>query len=159
MGEKDDYAQVNIREEYRQMEESHEGSSASYAVGQEDPLQAGSLHPRLAWMMVYKETKSAVSVCQKFGISRKTFYKWLKRYQQSNGDSSSLTDRSRRPHHFPRATPKENIELLHKIREQTGFGQRRLRTYLEQNHNIVLSERTIWKILKKGEPDSPSLEV
>ncbi|MEW6511510.1 MAG: helix-turn-helix domain-containing protein [Bacteroidota bacterium] len=110
-------------------------------------------------MMVYNETKSATAVCNRFGISRKTFYKWLKRYQQSNGDSSSLTDRSRRPHHFPRATPKEKIELLHKIREETGFGQRRLRVYLEQKHNIVLSERTIWKLLKKTNGNAEHVEI
>ena len=141
------------------MDNSQEASSAAYASGHEDPLQNGSLHPRLAWMMMYQETRSATAVCQKFGISRKTFYKWLKRYQQSNGESASLTDRSRRPHHFPRATPKENIVLLYKIRQQTGFGQRRLRAYLEQNHHIVLSERTIWKILKKGDPQAESLEA
>lgn len=117
----------------------------------DDPLQAGSLHPRLAWIMVYKETKNAQAVCKRFGISRKTFYKWLKRYQESNGDSESLSDRSRRPHHFPRATPPERVALLYRLHEQTGFGQRRLRAYLEKNYNITLSERTIWKILKRGE--------
>jgi transposase len=141
------------------MENSQEAFSAAYGGNHEDQLQTGSLHPRLAWMMLYQETRSATAVCQKFGISRKTFYKWLKRYQQANGDSSSLTDRSRRPHHFPRATPQENIALLYKIRQQTGFGQRRLRAYLEQNHNIVLSERTIWKILKKGDLQPRSLEI
>jgi transposase len=127
-------------------------TSPSHAVTDpKDQLQAGSLHPRLAWMMVYNETRSAQAVCRKFGISRKTFYKWLRRYQDSNGNTSSLTDRSRRPHHFPRATPPENIQLLYRLREQTGFGQRRLRAYLEEKYNITLSERTIWKILKRAD--------
>lgn len=130
-------------------------AQAAYSTRQggesDDPLQAGSLHPRLAWMMVYKETRSAQAVCTQFGISRKTFYKWLKRFQESNGNTSSLSDRSRRPHTFPRATPPENVELLYRLREQTGFGQRRLRAYLEENYNISLSERTIWKILKRAE--------
>jgi len=124
---------------------------------QEDPDQAGdhglgsSLHPRLAWMLCYSETKSAQEVCRKFNISRKTFYKWLKRYQRSNGDTASLADQSRRPHRFPRATPDSSIELLKRIKEQTGFGQRRLKTYLQENYNISISERTIWKILKRLE--------
>ena len=113
-----------------------------------------TLHPRLAWMMCYKETRNAQKVCQTFGISRKTFYKWLKRYQQSNGDATSLTDRSRRPHRFPRATPESSIQLLRQVREQTGYGQRRLRTYLAENYNISLSERTIWKILKRSNGNS-----
>jgi transposase len=71
------------------------------------------------------------------------------RYQPENGDSHALTDRSRRPHHFPRATPEENIRILREAREQTGYGQRRLRAYLEKRYQITLSERTIWKLLKR----------
>ena len=70
-----------------------------------DDLHTASLHPRLAWMMCYNETKSAEEVCRRFGISKKTFYKWFKRYQASNGESASLFDRSKRPHTFPSATP------------------------------------------------------
>jgi transposase len=108
-----------------------------------------SLHPRLAWMICYEETGSAQEVCKRFAISRKTFYKWLKRYKQSSGDTKSLTDQSRRPHHFPSATPASSVELLRRLKEQTGFGQRRLKAILQEKHNITISERTIWKILKK----------
>jgi len=113
--------------------------------------QSTSLTPRLAWMICYNETKSAQEVCRRFGISRKTFYKWLKRYRESQGDSHALSDQSRRPHSFPRATPESSVLLLKRIKEQTGFGQRRLRAYLLEHHNIVISERTIWKILKRLE--------
>ncbi len=132
--------------------------SATDNAGGQD-LLGGSLHPRLAWMMCYNETHSVQAVCKKFNISRKTFYKWLKRYQESHGDSTALADRSRRPHHFPRATSEESVALLKQIKEETGFGQRRLRAYLEKKHNIVLSERTIWKILKRENLDQPSAKA
>jgi transposase len=137
------------------MEENQEGfmgdqpSVLSHVTG--EPSLGGSLHPRLAWMMCYQETKNVQAVCRKFGISRKTFYKWLKRYQQENGNTSALVDRSRRPHRFPRATPESSVQILREAREQTGFGQRRLRAYLEKRYHISLSERTIWKLLKKEE--------
>jgi len=130
------------------MEQSEQGTGASAVTVGENPL-GGSLHPRLAVMMCYRETKNVQAVCRKFGISRKTFYKWLKRFQLENGDSKSLTDRSRRPHHFPRATPEESIRILKEARDETGYGQRRLRAYLEKHYQITLSERTIWKILKR----------
>ncbi len=114
-----------------------------------DQTIGASLHPRLTWMMYYEETKSVQAVAEKFGISRKTFYKWYKRYKESQGDSTSLTDRSRRPHRCPRATPESNIQLLKHVKEETGFGQRRLRAYLEQKYHVRMSERTIWKILKQ----------
>lgn len=118
--------------------------------------QGSSLHPRLAWMICYEETGSAQEVCKRFAISRKTFYKWLKRYRHSAGDSKSLVDQSRRPHNFPSATPESSVQLLKYLKEQTGFGQRRLKAILQEKHNITISERTIWKILKKLEQsDSP----
>jgi len=131
--------------------EQGEQSTSASIVSSSDNSLGGSLHPRLAWMMCYRETQNVQAVCRKFGISRKTFYKWLKRYQTENGDSKSLTDRSRRPHHFPRATSEESIRILKEAREETGYGQRRLRAYLEKRYQITLSERTIWKILKREE--------
>jgi transposase len=133
------------------METTEQGdhSAGLSALNVSDGSLAGSLHPRLAWMMCYKETQNVQAVCRKFGISRKTFYKWLKRYQTENGASQALTDRSRRPHHFPRATSDEHVRILKEAREQTGYGQRRLRAYLEKRYQISLSERTIWKILKR----------
>lgn len=141
------------------MEHSPMDTSSGVSEESAEPMQNGSLHPRLAWMMVYKETRSAQAVCERFGISRKTFYKWLKRYQQSNGDSGSLTDRSRRPHHFPRATSPEHVQLLQRVKEETGFGQRRLRAYLEEKYRISLSERTIWKLLKREREETSSASV
>ena len=123
----------------------------------DEALHNGSLHPRLAWMMAYRETGNAQAVCNRFGISRKTFYKWLKRYQESSGDSTSLCDRSRRPHHFPRATRPEHVELLKRVHEDTGLGQRRLRAYLEEKYRVSLSERTIWKLLKRENEDTTAL--
>lgn len=128
-------------------------AQSAQAIGEgEFALQEGSpktsLHPRLAWMMYYEETKSVQAVADRFGISRKTFYKWFRRYKDSQGSTESLQDRSRRPHHSPRATSASNIELLKLVKKETGFGQRRLRAYLEQKYHVRLSERTIWKILK-----------
>lgn len=119
--------------------------------GAQGSEQSSSLHPRLAWMICYEETGSVQEVCRRFGISRKTFYKWLKRYRQSGGDTKSLVDQSRRPHRFPSATPESSVQLLKKLKEQTGFGQRRLKAILQEKHNIKISERTIWKILKRLE--------
>jgi len=107
------------------------------------------VHPRMAWILYYQEKKNVRLVCQKFGISRKTFYKWLKRYNKSGGDPASLRDNSRKPHRFPRATPKEVVQQIVEAKKETGFGQRRLKQYLAEKHNISVSEHTIWKLLKR----------
>ncbi len=50
---------------------------------------------RLRALTVYKETEDVRLVCQTFGISRATLYRWLKRFDPK--DLSSLREESRRP--------------------------------------------------------------
>lgn len=107
-------------------------------------------HPRLAWMLYYQQVHNATKVCKKFGISRKTFYKWWNRYNKSGCSHNSLIDESRKPHTSPLATPKTIVKKVIEAKLLTGYGQRRLRNYLIENHNINLSEHTIWKLLKQN---------
>ncbi len=51
------------------------------------------------------EDANVSELCQRFGISRKTGYKWLNRYQQHGKES--LMDQSRRPQISPNRTPAE----------------------------------------------------
>jgi transposase len=116
----------------------------------EEPGLSKEESKRVSWIQLYLQTRDIQRVCSRFGVSKKTFYKWLKRYKEANGDLNSLHDRSRRPHSFPRATPPDVVLLLIKARNETGFGQRRLKSYMAKHHNINLSERTIWKLLKNN---------
>lgn len=54
---------------------------------------------RLGWFDYYfKHNQKASLTCRYFGISRKTFYKWLKRYQKQY--LQSLENHSRKPQRF-----------------------------------------------------------
>ena len=108
---------------------------------------------RIEWMQEYEATKNVPQVCRKYSISRKTFYKWLNRYKKSASHPTSLGNRSRRPHHSPRATPPAIVQRLRELREKTGFGQKRLKLYLSIWYDIDLSESAIWKLLKKSGVD------
>jgi putative transposase len=57
---------------------------------------------RLAWMDFYHRTQNVARTCRHYGISRQTFYRWLKRYEPM--DLSSLEERSHRPHQVRRPT-------------------------------------------------------
>ena len=107
---------------------------------------------RQAWFREYQSLGNAKETCARFGISRKTFYKWLKRFKNSGGNPSSLADLPRTPHHSPRRTSDEIRALVLEIRTITGFGPRRLGKELKQQRGIQLSERTIWKIIRNSSP-------
>src|SRR5436853_6072073 len=64
-------------------------------------------------------------LCRRFGVSPKTGYKWLARYDA--GGAAALADRSRRPHATPTATAPEVERAVLALREQhPAWGGRKL---------------------------------
>jgi len=65
-------------------------------------------------------------LCRRFGISRQTGYKWLRRYRQE-GPGAVLAERSRRPRATPRQAPAELVEAVQAARRQRpDWGARKL---------------------------------
>ncbi len=114
---------------------------------------------RMEWFAEYELVKKVPLVCKKFDISRKTFYKWWKRYNRSERSAESLMNRSRKPHYNPRTTPDHIVQRLKNLREQTGFGQKRLQLYLSIWYGIDLAENTIWKILRRSGIDMKGTKI
>jgi putative transposase len=74
---------------------------------------------------------SFAALCQLFGISRKTGYKWLQR-ASSHGEAA-LVDQSRRPNSNPMAVPSSTIERLVELREEhPSWGARKLLAWLDE---------------------------
>lgn len=70
-------------------------------------------------------------LCRRYGISRPTGYKWLRRYRREG--MKGLADRSRRPHRSPAKTPDYMEDLIVKVRERfTGWGGRKIRRWMQK---------------------------
>jgi putative transposase len=97
-------------------------------------------------------TGSAVELCRKYGISRKTMYKWLARYEADG--VRGLEDRSRAPHHHPQALTDEIVELLVAERKRWPTrGPKKLLRVLSLRHpHIELPARSTVAalLLKRG---------
>jgi transposase len=80
---------------------------------------------------VLKGERKISELCQQYGISRKTGYKWIERYEEAG--PAGLEDLGRRPQSCAHATPdaivKEVLELRYK---HPTWGARKLRARLEQ---------------------------
>ena len=88
-------------------------------------------------------------LCKRFGISRKTGYKWQRRYRE-NG-VKGLADQSRRPQHSPRLSPPTLEQQVLAVRDQYGWGARKIKTCLERDGQGPLAKSTVHKILRRRE--------
>ena len=76
--------------------------------------------------LVQQRTVSVSELCRRYGVSRKTGYKWLGRYRREG--PAGLPDRSRRPHQSPGRTPAGLEAALVTLRQQhPAWGARKLR--------------------------------
>jgi putative transposase len=103
-------------------------------VGREDlpmPWKATcAMDERMRFVIAASEEDAVLSeVCERYGVSRMTGYKWLARYRQDGVDG--LKDRSRAPRQHGRARPEAVIEAVLGLRERYPYwGPRKLRKKL-----------------------------
>ena len=69
-------------------------------------------HARQRYLEYFLKHENGTETAIRYKISRKTLYKWLKRY---DGSWQSLVERSRRPHHTPRAHTAEEIRQIRRL--------------------------------------------
>lgn len=84
-------------------------------------------------------------LCRRFGISRKTGYKWRQRYQQTG--IAGLADDSRRPQHSPRRSSPAIEKQVLAVRDQYGWGARKIKSCIERDGQGALAKSTVHSIL------------
>jgi len=110
-------------------------------------------HLRMEFVLLAREEwVSMTEVCREFGISRKTGYKWLRRYEAEG--LRGLSDRSRRPHSSPFSVSGEVVLALVRLRGEHPFwGPKKLVRVL-QGEGIEKEEipslATIGRILQRA---------
>ena len=87
-------------------------------------------------------------ICKRYGVSRKTYYKWNNRYKQKGIER--LSDVSRRPHNIKyKKVTSEIRETILDLRLTKRFGCNRIKFRLKRIIGLSLSTRTIYKTLKR----------
>jgi transposase len=102
-------------------------------------------------LLAEKHQQSFSSLCNEYGISRKTGYKWVARYKKYG--LRSLQEFSRRPMSCPHKTPlKVEKLILRERRKHKTWGPKKLRDLLIKDHEIAEppAESTIGEILKRN---------
>ena len=89
-------------------------------------------------------------LCREFEISRPTGYLWRQRYRES-GSLADLAEHSRRPQRSPGRTAGWKAQRVVALRQQTGWGAKKLRVLLREEQQLDLPVRTIHRILERHE--------
>src|SRR6185312_10737046 len=98
-------------------------------------------------MLAKQEGVNRRKLCQQFGISAQTGYKWLQRYDA--GDTS-LADRSRRPLHSPDRTAAGTEHQIVALRDaHPAWGARKIAHRLKRDRQAVPAISTVHEILRR----------
>ena len=104
---------------------------------------------RIRWCDYYHRCQNISRTCRYYGISRKTFYKWKRRYLKYH--LPSLENNSRRPKHSRQSKiPWQQVLVVKKLRTQYPYYSKyKLSVILKRDHSITLSASTVGRIIKK----------
>lgn len=91
-------------------------------------------------------TGNIAMTCRYFGITRPTYYNWLRRYEAEGVDG--LRDRSKRPRNSPSATRAEVEKIVH-LRQHYHFGPEKIQMCLKRYHDVTIGKSGVWRILKR----------
>jgi len=116
--------------------------------------QARLMAWRLRMLRQAADEQNVARVCRRFGLSRKSFYKWKQRHAE-HGDAG-LCDRPRTPHRLPRATPPDVVSKLIYLRQHYHFGAARIAAYVYRFHQIRIAASSVHRILTRHGCPSPS---
>jgi len=107
---------------------------------------------RLKFIAMYLEYEASFSdLCLDFGISRKTGYKWVRRYEAEG--AAALGERSRAPRDHPNAIAADIVQAILAIRRRhRRWGPRKLRVVLarQRPRATLPAASTIGDILKRN---------
>lgn len=100
-------------------------------------METCAVDQRMRFVMAVVEQEEALAmVCRRFGVSRKTGYKWLERYRVAG--VAGLEDRSRAPRHHPQAVSAALAERCLEVRRaHPSWGPLKVRAWLERQQPEV----------------------
>jgi transposase InsO family protein len=107
---------------------------------------------RVKFIAAYLECEASFTdLCRDFGVSRKTGYKWVRRYEAHG--AAALEDHSRAPHSHPNAVPAHVIQAVLTVRRRhPRWGPRKLQVLLRrrQPRMVLPAASTIGDLLKRN---------
>ena len=89
---------------------------------------------RMAFIVDWRrDEKTVAELCRFYGVSRKTGYKWIERFESEGVDG--LKERSRAPRNHPNAVGWSETEEIVELRKKHGtWGPKKIKAWLSEHH-------------------------
>lgn len=104
---------------------------------------------RLQWLDYYQQHQNVSKTCRYFGISRKTFYKWLKRYNKDNLVSLESQDRAPKRRRQREITLLEEGRVISLRKQYLVWGKLKLQKLYQDIYHETISSWKIQKVIEK----------
>src|ERR1700736_6051679 len=107
------------------------------------------MEQRIEFALKALRTLNFRALCQEYGISTKTGYKWKERFIREGLEG--MAEESRRPKSSPEQLPEEEVcEIVRLKLAHLSWGPRKIRGLYFRRHGEVASESTFKRVLERA---------
>jgi transposase InsO family protein len=107
------------------------------------------MEQRIEFALKAMRTLNFRALCQEYGISPKTGYKWKERFIRDGLEG--MSEESRRPKSSPEQLPEEEVcEIVRLKLAHLSWGARKIRELYRRRHGEVASESTFKRVLDRA---------
>lgn len=104
---------------------------------------------RLAWFDYFRKTKNVARTCRYFGISRKTFYFWRKRYDAHKLVSLESHSPEPRRKRVRMTTPEQETRIVLLRRQHIRYGKEKLARIYASTYGEPMTAWKVQKVIEK----------
>ena len=105
---------------------------------------------RLAWFRKAQELGSVSAACNFYGIPRRTYYYWHKRWFAEGKSLTSLYELPRTPHSHTADLDPETTSLVVQLRLGLGYGEAKLAVVLARDYGVTVSRHAVGNVLRRA---------
>lgn len=105
---------------------------------------------RLGWFRKAEKLGSVTAACDFYGIPRRTYYYWHKRWLSEDKALTSLYELPRTPKSHPKDADEETVSLVFQLRWGMGYGEDALAHILGRDYGVTISGHGVGNILKRA---------
>jgi transposase InsO family protein len=110
---------------------------------------------RLAWFRKAEELGNVAEACRFYGVPRRTYYYWYKRWLSEGKALTSLYDLPRTPKSHKTDMDAEKISLIVQLRLGLGYGEAKLAVILARDYGLSISRHGVGNVLRRAKITEP----